>query len=334
VLTPSAIHTKEVIIGSDALKEKVHSFFSTVNQVARADSPEGDDAAKDLYQILIAPVEPFLDKSKYLCIVPEKFLNYVPYQALVSSSTGKFLIEDYRLGTAPSATIFVDLAASTRGTAGASEEELLSVGNPNFSRADFDGLVDLRSAAAEARAVANLYPKSDLLIGDEATETRVRAGLPSADVVHLAMHYVVNDQTETLSGFPLSPEARSDQDTANGFLQSYEIYSLGLSRTKLVVLSACQTAIGRQYAGEGAIGAARPFMIAGVPTVVATLWPVDSEASAQLMTSFHAHRTRDHLPVSEALRKAELEMARGADARYRQPYYWAAFQMIGGFRPS
>ena len=78
------------------------------------------------------------------------------------------------------------------------------------------------------------------------------------------------------------------------------------------------------------MSAARPFMIAGVPTVVATLWPVDSEASAELMISFHEHRTRDHLPAAEGLRRAQIEMARGPDPRFQHPYYWAAFTTIGG----
>lgn len=330
VVTPAAIHPHQVIIGAEELKQKVHRFFELVNHPTD-DSTEVSHAAKDLYETLISPVAPLLDRSRYLCVIPDKFLNYVPFQALQSSSTGSFLIEDYNLGTAPSATVFVDLGVSARARSGAIEEQLLSVGNPNFSRVDFDALVDLQSAAVEAKAVASLYARSHLLLRDRATETRVRAELPAADIVHLATHYVVNDQTEMLSGFPLSPEPGSEEDSANGFLQSYEIYNLKLSRTRLVVLSACQTAIGRQYAGEGAIGAARPFMIAGVPTVVATLWPVDTEASEQLMTSFHTYRMRDHLPVAEALRKAQLEIVHGGDARYRHPYYWAGFQTIGGF---
>src|ERR1051325_8136389 len=129
----------------------------------------------------------------------------------------------------------------------------------------------------EAKAVSGLYRKNHLLLRDEATETKVRSEMELSDVVHLAMHYVVNDQMAMLSGFPLAPEMSDAHNSTDGFLQSYEIQSLKLTRTRLVILSGCQTATGRQYAGEGAMSAARPCMIAGVPTVVATLWPVDSE---------------------------------------------------------
>jgi CHAT domain-containing protein len=117
----------------------------------------------------------------------------------------------------------------------------------------------------------------------------------------------------------------------DGVWQSYEIYKMKLPRTRLVVLSACQTGIEQQYRGEGAVSLARPFIVAGVPLVVASLWPVDSESTEQLMVSFHRHRTQDHLPTAEALRRAQLELLGGEDTRYRQPYYWAAFTAIGGY---
>jgi CHAT domain-containing protein len=144
------------------------------------------------------------------------------------------------------------------------------------------------------------------------------------------MHFVLNRQTEMLSGFPLTPE-RSDNGMSkpfDGFLQSYEICRLDLRRMRLVVLSACQTGIEKQYRGEGAVGAARPFFVAGVPTVVATLWPVDSDASAALMVSFHKRRRELH-STTQALRQAQIEMLHGDDAQYRHPYYWAGFLSIG-----
>jgi CHAT domain-containing protein len=331
VVTQSEFH--EVSVESEQLNQKVHAFLDHVNR-AGGDPGEAAKSAEDLYSILIAPVESFLDKSKYLCIVPDKILNYVPYQALVSPATTRFLIEDYDLGTAPSTTTFIDLTGSAQKKAGSFDEQLLSVGNPHFNQTDFDSLVALPSAATEAETVATLYqnPKSRVLLNDEATETEVRSQIEKSDVAHFAMHYIVNDQIETLSGFPLTPDKESiENETSNGFLQSYEIYGLRLPRTRLVVLSGCQTGIEQHYAGEGAIGAARPFIIAGVPTVVATLWPVDSEASAELMANFHRHRIRDPLPVAQALRRAQIEMARSNDPRYRHPYYWAAFNTIGGF---
>jgi CHAT domain-containing protein len=100
------------------------------------------------------------------------------------------------------------------------------------------------------------------------------------------------------------------------------------------VLSACSTGIEREYQGEGAVGAVRPFLVAGVPTAVASLWPVDSDATAELMIRFHKHRRQSSQPVVQALREAQIEMLQAADKPAQQhPYYWAPFVVIGGLSP-
>ena len=335
VVSKAGIQQGVVSVGAELLNEKVRAYLEEVNKPPKSDSVYRRDRAEELYRILIAPAEPFLDKTKFLCLVPDKILHYVPYGALVSPTTGRYLMEDYDLGTAPSSSVFVDLSFSAERKAGSFVENLLSVGNPRFSRTAFDSLIDLPSAAREARSVSAFYHKPRVLLEADATERSIRSEIEKADVVHLAMHYILNDRLETLSGFPLTPEPISPpgRENSNGFLQSYEIYSLKLSRPRLVVLSACRTGIEQQYAGEGAVSAARPFLVAGVPTVVATLWPVDSDAAAELMASFHKHRTRDMLPVAQALRRAQIEMAHSQDPRHQQPYYWAAFMTIGGRSP-
>jgi CHAT domain-containing protein len=106
-----------------------------------------------------------------------------------------------------------------------------------------------------------------------------------------------------------------------------------LPRTRLVVLSACRTGIESAYRGEGAIGLARPFMVAGVPLVVASLWPVDSEATANLMISFHKHRKQagNNVPTVDALRLAQLEMIHNSPPNSPPSFGWAAFVAIGGY---
>ena len=327
VVTKSEVHTEEVKIGAQALSEKARAYIASVSR-----RPSGDDdgsrarLAEDLHKILLAPAEAYLDKSKFLCVVPDKILNYLPFDALASPATGRYLIEDYDTGVAPSATIFVDMSASAEGKAGALKERLLSVGDPSFDRAAFPALPALTSAAREAEAVSSFYPSHRVLLRGEAGEREVKSELERSDVAHLAMHYVVDERSEMLSGFPLA----SGREASDGFLQSYEIYRMKLPRTRLVVLSACRTGIEQQYGGEGAVGAARPFLVAGVPVVVASLWSVDSDASAELMVNFHRNRMRESMPVTQALRRAQIEMARGDDARYRNPYYWAPFAAVGG----
>lgn len=332
VVSRSEIHYQEVGVGAELLGEKVRTYLAAVNTPPKSGTASQPGRGQDLYSVLIAPVEPFLDKSKFLCVVPDKILHYLPYNALISPATNRYLIEDYDIGRAPSSSLFADLSALAERKAGAFDERMVSVGNPRFNRAAFDSLLDLPSAAREAKAVAAFYPRHRLLVGDEAKEAIVRTEIASADVIHLAMHYVKNEHSGMLSGFPLVPgrSTTTGHEDSDGFLQAYEIYMINLRRPRLVVLSACQTGIEQQYGGEGAVSIARPFLVARVPVVVASLWPVDSEASAELMTSFHKHRIRDALPVAKALKQAQIDLARGDDLRFRDPYYWASFQAIGG----
>ena len=155
----------------------------------------------------------------------------------------------------------------------------------------------------------------------------------NSDVIHLATHYVADERSYLLSAFPLAREPGRDVQVSesDGKLQVYEIYAMNLSRPRLAVLAACRTGIEKTYEGEGAISVSRPFIAAGVPVVVASLWPVESDSTAALMISFHRHRVRDHLSTSRALRLAQTEMIHGADARLHHPYYWAAFAVIGGY---
>jgi CHAT domain-containing protein len=113
-------------------------------------------------------------------------------------------------------------------------------------------------------------------------------------------------------------------------LKTYEIYGMNLSRPRLVVLSACQTGIEQNYKGEGAIGLARPFEEAGIPLVVASLWPVESYPTKELMIAFHKHRKSEGLSTAQALRQAQLDMIKSGSPEFRKPYHWAAYTVVGG----
>jgi CHAT domain-containing protein len=153
-----------------------------------------------------------------------------------------------------------------------------------------------------------------------------------SDIVHFASHYVIDEQSPMRSKLLLAREdkTRGDLRASDGMLQAHEIYRLKLPRTRVVVLSACQTGAERYYQGEGMINMARPFMAAGVPLVVVSLWPVDSDSTADLMISFHKHRKREDVSTAEALRRAQLEMLHSSEERLRRPSCWAPFIAIGG----
>lgn len=146
--------------------------------------------------------------------------------------------------------------------------------------------------------------------------------------LHFATHGLLNSEHPELSGIVLSLVNEQGQPI-DGFLRLNEIYNLNLS-ADLVVLSACQTALGKEIKGEGLIGLTRGFMYAGSPRVVASLWKVDDVATAELMKLFYQKMLQEKMRPAAALRAAKVEMRK--QKRWNAPFYWAAFEIQGEWR--
>jgi CHAT domain-containing protein len=140
-------------------------------------------------------------------------------------------------------------------------------------------------------------------------------------VIHFAGHYIPNSKTPSRSKFLFT----------DGDLPVEEVLKIKLPRTRLMVLSACETGVENFYNGEGMIGAARAFLASDVPMVVASTWSVDSEATAELMNKFHRYRKSDGLTVTAALRQAQIDLLSDEGKPFRHPFFWAGFLPIGGF---
>lgn len=331
VVSRSKIESRSIDISATELERRITDFIRLITNKGGPEQTKG--AAKELYGYLITPVESLLVANDELCIVPDRALALLPFSSLLSPDDGQFFIEKFSYMFSSSSNMFLNSTetAAEREKYARPLEQILIVGNPAFAKSRFPDLSDLPSATNEARQIAAYY-KTEPLIGGLAQEGRIRAALPWVEVVHIAGHFVVNPDWAGQSGLVLaenSDQAKHHQNV-DGVLQASEIEKMKLSRTRLVVLSACRTGIERTYQGEGAISVARSFIVAGVPLVVATLWPVDSGAAAALMIRFHAYRKLDGLSTVAALRKAQLSMLNGDDERHRQPFDWAPFAVFGG----
>lgn len=184
----------------------------------------------------------------------------------------------------------------------------------------------------EAEAIVALVPPGEGIKAVDFAASRATMTSPELAqyrMVHLATHGILNSRHPELSGIVLSlvDERGGPQD---GFLRLHEIYNLNLS-ADLVVLSACQTALGKEIKGEGLVGLTRGFMYAGAARVVASLWKVDDRATAELMKRFYkAMLGEDRLRPAAALRAAQMAMWK--ENRWKAPYYWAAFVLQGEWR--
>jgi len=275
------------------------------------DNPKPPSLA-ELYKHLIAPLKPYLKNPK-IAFVPHNVLHYLPFAALTNGES--YLIDEYDLVTLPSASVLRYLPDKRKPDNG----RLLALGNPQL---------DLEAAEREVKAIAKLYNTTPL-IGSEATETAVKSQAGNAGILHLAAHGKYSEQTPLFSTLYLA----ADEKNKDGRLQVYEIYGLDLSSaTNLVVLSACETQISKllksqQVAitpGDEIVALNRAFLYAGTPSVIASLWSVDDEASGLLMQQFYTY-LRAGKSKSEALRLAQKDVR----VNKPHPYYWAAFVLTG-----
>ena len=269
-------------------------------------------------------------------IVPNGVLGLVPFAALRIDARGTMLGMRFALRYTPSLAV-LDEAERRPSLLGdhiaraAVLQQSLVVGNPvmpsTSSRGIAYALASLPATDEEATAVARILGAAPLRAAD-ATESAVRRQLPTAPIVHLATHgYAYASMADVRNSFV----ALASDSMHDGFLDVGEILddrAIAL-RAELVVLSACQTGLGRFRYAEGTVGLQRAFLAKGARSVLVSMWNVSDNATALLMQRFYEHwlRDRDGPSKAEALRRAQNDLR--ATRRFESPKYWAAFQLVG-----
>jgi CHAT domain-containing protein/Tfp pilus assembly protein PilF len=269
-------------------------------------------SAVQLYGWLVAPLKSYLTTS-HLTIVPHRVLHYLPFAALTDGA--RYLVDDYTLTILPNASSlsFIQTNSSSKSAS------LLILGNPTTN----DPLLrPLAFAEREAQSIAALYGVEPLF-GAMATKRTLQERSAQSGIVHLAAHGGYNYASPLASVIALAPDGADD-----GRLEVREVYSLNLHATDLVVLSACETQLGELSAGDEVVGLTRAFFFAGTPSVIATLWSVDDEATALLMERFYTH-LRAGMGKAAALRQAQFDVR----TKYPNPYYWSGFVLSGDGGP-
>ncbi len=278
-----------------------------------------------LYDALLRPIAGALHNRDTLVFMPDGDLQSLPFAALRDPDTHRYLIEDHAVLESPSASVFASGVTRLRQWSGQRFESALLVGNPVLDRDASSDLKPLPGSESEAIAAAQFYPRHEVLIGRGATKGRFVAAAGGYDVVHFGGHSVVNDEYPLLSRLSFSPNRDGEMSQS---LFAHEISHIDFSHTRLVVLAACSTATGTVSRGEGVVSVARPFLAAGVPTVVASQWDVDDEATRQLFLAFHRAILELQDPV-RALQSAQLSLLHGPNAGLALPRNWGAFVVLG-----
>lgn len=316
-----------VPIEMSAFRTQVEDYVKLIRRGFPDDAGEIQRQGAALRKILVDPVGSELEIDKSLTIIPNKFLFYLPFGAL-NYDNGEPLIANFSLTYSPSATVFVVTSNVAAEKVSSRNEGLLAVGNPKFNNTDFEDLPDLPSAEDEVINIGKNYLSPNVKTRNAATKDRFLASLKTSDVVHFAGHYVVVDRDPSRSYLLFS---ENGANPGARILTNAEIDKLQFPRTKLVVMAACRSGLDNYFDGEGIVGLTRTFLSGGVPVVIASQWSVDSDAAAELMKRFHAHRRNDAMNTSRALRAAQLDLAKEPNGRFNSPYYWAAFAVFGGY---
>jgi CHAT domain-containing protein len=302
-----------------------------------------------------------------IVVVADGALNYVPFQVLPAPlSNHEPLLARYEVINAPSASILGELRqeAARRPPAG---KLLAAFGDPVFAsnyaqRKDANAREEIGSpqtpenegwrrasrdvevngdsfdpaviqplfyARRELAVLRDVAGKGTFMAADfDATRERLlHTDLTEFAILHFATHGILDPKRPENSGLLLSTVNRSGQ-AQNGFVGLQDIYKLH-APVDLVVLSACRTGLGKDVRGEGLIGLTRGFMYAGASSVVASLWKVDDEATAELMKRFYTNMLQGGMTPAEALRAAQNSIRQ--EPQWSAPYYWAAFTLQGDY---
>ncbi len=309
----------------------------------------------ELSEILLGRVMDRIEKKRLLVVAPGA-LQYVPFGALpVPDGNGVRqvpLLVDHEIVSLPSASVLAvqrrELAQRRPApkTIAVLADPVVQPDDPRIVRSqDDDGTEFVTTSpkydAYNLRRLPHTRGEAQAIVRDVAEEQRLveldfdadrqlvtSGGLSDYRIVHFATHGLLHARHPELSGIVLSlfdPQGRS----RHGFLWAHEIYNLDLN-ADLVVLSACETALGREVRGEGLLGLTRGFMYAGAARVVVSLWRVSDRSTAELMTRFYRAMLHQGLSPAAALREAQLSMAR--DPRWSAPYHWAGFVLQGEWK--
>lgn len=319
-----------------------------------------------LSDILLAPVADEI-RGKRLAIVSDGALQYVPFAALpvpggAPGPEPAPLVSAHEVAWLPSASLLAvsrkeaALLETAPKTVAVFADPVFESDDPrvggsrpiappleeaaDLTRAlrDF-GFADngvfrvprLPGTLREAEAIVSLVPESSSLkaIGFAASRSLAMSSeLSQYRIIHFASHGLMNSDQAELSGILLSMFDENGQPQ-NGFLRLHDIYNLDL-RAELVVLSACNTALGKEIRGEGLVGLARAFMYSGAKRILASLWKVDDEATGELMKRVYQGMLTRNLSPAAALREAQVSM--WSEKRWRAPFFWSAFSVQGDWR--
>lgn len=311
-------------VSLEALEKGVALFRTQMER--RAPLPRIREQGMKLYQWLFAPLEASLERLTHVTVVADGPLHGLPFAALSHPSKG-YLSARMVMSAAPSANMFLQSLALRKPQLPAAR--VLLIGNPQFEPLRFPQLPQL--GLGEYQTLEKLYASQATgLVNSKATTQAFFAQAPKHQIIHFNGHAIVNGDAWPRSMLVFAP----DGENAEGTLLARDLAEIQLPETQLAILSACSTGYGTPTGAEGIANLARPFLAAGVPAVVASLWDVADAATTELMTRFHQYLIQGLAP-DDALAASARQLMQAQDRGLNHPAVWSSFVVYGhtsGFR--
>ncbi|HUX95540.1 MAG TPA: CHAT domain-containing tetratricopeptide repeat protein [Bacteroidales bacterium] len=324
-------------------------FFESVKQFRRIlSSPDFNKAGDDynnyritgfsIYETLFAPIKEYLISDRLL-ISPDNLLSYIPFETLpvnrdlvekLSYKKIKYMMEEYDISYTYSATLLADNKGQNKkhgsdAIAFAPDySEPVNIENLFKIRQQQGNILqDLPFAKNEAEYVSKILG-GKLLLNGYAKESVFKSEASNYDIIHLAMHTVLDDTDPMYSTLIFSPETSGVDDR---YLRTYEIYGIPL-KSRMVVLSSCNTGSGKLFSGEGILSLARGFIYSGSESVVMSMWEIEDRAGTEIVKLYYYYLKKG-FSKSKALRKARFEFLKSADQLRAHPYFWSTLVIYG-----
>ncbi len=302
------------------LQNEVSKYRYQINTI----DPNYQLAASTLYQSLIAPFAKIIEQKRLL-IVPDRWLEMLPFEALYHQKAGKYLVQEYSIGYAGSLPLFA-LAMQMNhpnpmGLKLAIFAPEYTSENGIYNADNRAGASPLAFATAEANAIADAYP-STLFAKNEATKANFVKTSTKYKIMHFAMHATMDSMY-----FDSSALIFSNRE----IVPFADLYQMQLP-LDLAVLSACNTGMGRYKPGEGLFGLSRAFTYAGTKSTIHSLWQVPDKETAGIITQLYASLMKG-MSKDQALAQAKLAYLENATPPGKHPYYWAGFAVSGSMEP-
>ena len=323
------------------LDETIDHFLQFIKngdvlKTRRSDYAEYTKNALLLYNLVIEPIEPSVIDYR-LILVPDDKLSYLPFDAFLVSSPDSskmdfrnldYLVYHHAISYTYSATqlyYYFQNNYKYGNRIGAFAPDYTDVQPAGINEADH--FLPLPGAEAEIKGITDLIP-GDLYMKGKADKQNFKQKAGDYDILHLAMHTVLNDTLPLYSKMVFSADSAGNQERT---LNTFEIYNLKL-KSDMVVLSGCNTGAGKLQKGEGVMSLARGFFYAGCPSIIMTLWNVEDISSSNIMIEFYKN-LKNGFSKDEALRKAKVSYISGADPLKAHPYFWLGYVSIGKQTP-